>query len=350
MTAWRTYADPAVLDPARSADEQVFAGRTLRESVTFEEALTGAPTGIVVPLVGVDDLGGFAAVQADTGTTVLDVVDVDDSIPGPWEWDLVALAASLGERSIRALAEGYQEGVGALGREPLHSARDRAVSIAGRLARGLDAEGQADAARRLVGKGPEPQLRPDRVAARWGRPVDGRPALGDLGRELAQYRESVTDPVAALLGHYRLADGLVSDDGRLLVLLARGDRDVLVLEARPVAASTWEPRAGAWRAGSDVQRVLLARETVPLAPPAMLGWSTSPDGAVSRVWARVRASDRVRSESRRSGGRRRAHDAGVVLGLVHSLGGDAGMLAGYLGRSGRFADALVEAAGRAPRR
>lgn len=343
MTPWRTYADPVTLDPDRSADEQVFAGRTLRESVSFRDALTATPTGIVVPLVSVTDLAGIGPIQTDAGTTVLDLLDVDDALPGPWEWDLVGLARSLGERSVRSLAQGYQEGVAAIGREPLHSARARAIAVATRLARGLDGENYEEAARRLVGKGAQPELRADRVAARWGRPIEGRASLADLGRELAQYRETVAEPVASLLGHYRLADALVSDDGRLLVLMAHGNRDVLLLEALPVSTSTWEPRAGAWRAGSDVQRVLLARETVPLAPLSMLGWSTSPDGAVARAWSRARGSDRAHTEAKKSGNRRKAHDAGVVLGMVHALGGDAGLLSGYLGRSDRFADALVEA-------
>lgn len=343
MTPWRTYADPAVIDSQRSADEQVFAGRTLRDLVTFGEALTGVPTGIVVPLIGISDIGGVGAVDGDAGAPVLDVLDVDDALPGPWEWDVVGLAGSLGERAIRALAEGYQQGVAAIGREPLHSARGRALAIAGRMARGEDALSYPDGVRRLVGKGAQPELRADRVAARWHQPVSGRPPLSDLAREFAQYRETVSESVAALLGNYRVADALVSEDGRLMVLLARGQRDVVLLEALPVSASTWEPRAGAWRAGSDVQRVLLARETVPLAPLTMLGWSTSPDGAVSRVWSRARGSDRSKRDAKGSGTRRRAHDAGVVLGLVHALGGDAGMLSGYLGRSGRFADALVDA-------
>ena len=345
MTPWRTYADPAQLDPARSADEQVLAGRTLRDTVSFHEALTGSPTGIVVPLVGLRDITGVSAVESDAGSVVLDVLDVDDALPGPWEWELGRVAEGLGERSVRALAEGYQEGVAAVARESLHAARGRALTIASRLGRGYDGDGYASAARRLVGKGARPELRPDRVAARWQRPVAGRVQLTDLAREFAQYRETVAEPVAALLGHYRPVDALESDDGRLLVLLAHGDRDVLVLEALPVTASSWEPRVGAWREGSDVQRVLQARETIPLVPLLMPGWSTSPDGSVARAWARARGSGQVRDTAGKSGSRRRAHDAGVIMGLVHALGGDAGMLSGYLGRSGRFADALVEAAG-----
>lgn len=345
MTPWRTYADPAQLDPARSADEQVFAGRTLRDAVPFREALTGSPTGIVVPLTGLRDIGGVGAVTTGAGAAVLDVVDVDDALPGPWEWELCHVAGGLGERSVRALAEGYQEGVAALARAPLHSARARAVQIASRLARGQDGEDDAQTARRLVGKGAIPALRPDRVAARWQCPVARRASPLDLGREFAQYRETVAESVAALLSNYRIVDALESAEGHLSVLLAHGDRDVIVLEAVAVTASSWEPRAGAWREGSDVQRVLQARETVPLVPLTMLGWSTSPDGAVARAWSRARGVAGSRDATAKSGGRRRAHDAGVVLGLVHALGGDAGMLSGYLGRSGRFADALVDAVG-----
>ena len=347
MTPWRMYADPAVLDPDRSAKELHRAGRLLRGDLPFGEVLllpdddVPATTGLVVPLVARDDDDTVGVVETATGRSVLDVVDVDDSLPGPWEWDVMRLAHPLGKRSlVRAFAAGYQEGVATMAEQPLHARHSRASEVSARLARGLAGASPAAAEARLVKDSAAPRLRPDEVARRWQTSVAA--PLSDTAREWAQYRETVTEPHATLLAHYAVIEALGAEDGRLMVLAGRGRGDVLLLEAMPVGPSTLEPRVGAWRAGSDIQRVLLSRETVPLAPQDMLGWSTSPDGAVARVWARARALPR-KGAGQLGGARRRAHVMGVVLGLIHGIGGDAHMLSGYLGQSERFGDALADA-------
>jgi hypothetical protein len=283
---------------------------------------------------------------------VLDAADVDDALPGPWEADLIALARTeaSGAKAVLALAEAYQRAVGAVADEPLHAARAEAGRRARRLAAGVprDAARSADTAvRRLVSSGT--RLRRNRVAEGWSvrpggsaePPLSGSVAdAPDPTVEMAQYRESLSEPGAQLLVQYALADAVVSDDGRMLALLARGADDVLLLEGRPVAPSTREPQWGAWRDGSDVHRVLLARETIPLVPVELGGWSTSADGSVARVWSRAR----IATESLALGGRReRARSLGTALGLIHAVNGDAAALAGYLGRSRAFPEALREA-------
>jgi hypothetical protein len=287
------------------------------------------------------------AVAGPTGV-VLDAVHVDDSLPGPWEADLIdlALRRDMGGRAVEEMATGYQQGVAAIAADPLHSARADALSRSRRLADGVDADAaqSADtAARRLVASGA--RLRRDRVEARWGCAVDD---VADLGSEVAQYRESLPEADARLLAQYRVADALAGGDGRLLILLARGSDsdDVLLLEATAALPSTREDAFGAWRDGSDVQRVLLAREAVPLVPAEFAGWSTSADGAIARVWSRARAAT-ARPDL---GGRRaRARRLGVALGLLHAANADAASLAGYLGHSRKFPsavrDAVLEARG-----
>lgn len=360
MTPWRTYADPPVVDPEIPAKEQRRLGRAQRDATSFADVLVPPgeqmppTTGIVVPMIGACGAlspGGsvkpslsdsFGPVSLGEGRVVLDVVDVDDALPGPWEWEVVALARAMGGRAAaRAFGEGYQDAVGQIAEQPMHGVRGRAVAMAERLARGLTPATPAGAAARLVREGGDPRLRPERLAQRWGSRVD--PVVG-IEREVAQYRETVAEAEATLLARYRVADALGAPDGRLMVLLDRGaPGDVLLIEAMPVGPSPLEPTVGAWRSGSDVQRVLLARETLPLAHPELLGWSTSPDGAIARVWARPRAlrSKRVPDLGQR---RRRARAIGTIVGLVHASGSDASWLAGYLGRSARFPEALGDAA------
>ncbi len=337
MTSWRTYADPPASDPTLSRAERKGRARALRDELPFAEALSTAGTGYVVWMCA----DALDAVAGPTGTA-LDAVHVDDALPGPWETDLIDLALhqGMGGRAAESMAEGYQQGLAAVAAEPLHAAQAEALRRSRRLAAGVTAEAAQStttAVRRLVSSGA--RLRRDRAEAHWGCAAE---AIGDLGSEMAQYRESLPEHDARLLAQYRVADAVAGEGGRLLVLLARGTDgdDVLLLEATATHPSTRESSFGAWRDGSDVQRVLLAREAVPLVPAEFAGWSTSADGAVARVWSRARLAVEVPD----LGGRRaRARRLGTVLGLLHAATGDAASLSGYVGHSRKFPLAVRDA-------
>lgn len=403
-TPWRTYADPAVIDPAPTLAERKQFGRALRRTTPFDQtlaidarmrgselpgmgelaaAISRAPkSGLVVSLVGDIAVPTIGAVDSGDGT-LLDVLNVDDALPGPWEYDVLRLAVSIGcavpkrrdrSNALRTLAEGYRDAVQRMAREPLHTARASAREASRKLARDARPSNYAEAERRFARKG---ALALDRLAAAWQSPVTTAPE--EMVREFAQYRETAADADAALLSRYRLADAAVAADGRVAVLLTRGGvHDALLLRASPVRESPLEAALGAWREGSDIQRVLWARELLPLAPPDLLGWSTSADGAIARVWSRGRSTPasgksetgkggRAKSGGAKSGGAKdggaksggaksgraktnagsltpkRARAFGTVLGLVHAGSGDAAMLAGYLGESAAFGNALAEA-------
>ena len=337
MTPWRTYADPPMSDPALGREERRAQARARRDEVDFASALTGNATGYVVWMCA----DALDLVEGPRGP-IIDAAQVDDALPGPWEADLLDLAhrRALEGRSVEALAAGYQEAVVALADEPLVAVRAGALRRSRRLAEDVDAAAaqSADTAvRRLVAPGA--RLRRDRVIQRWGCEAQ---SVDDLGAEIAQYRESLPESHARLLAHYREADALISEDGRLLVLMSRGSDgdDVLLLEGTPAQISPREAAFGAWREGSDVQRVLLAREAVPLVPAEVAGWSTSPDGMTARAWSRARAAKSLPDWGSK---RARAYRLGSALGLLHALSGDAASLAGYLGRSKRFPRAVREA-------
>lgn len=336
MTPWRTYADPPQADPSLSRADRREQARALRDDLGFDEALRSSGTGFVVWMCS----DALDAVASPAGIT-LDAAHVDDALPGSWERDLLDLARTRAPspRAAQALAEGYQEGVGWVATVPLHEARAEALGRARRLAtdvRAGAAQSVATATRRLVSR--DARVRPDRAAARWGSQVE---LVADPGAEVAQYRESLPEPVARMLAQYQVSDAVSGSDGQLLVVMARGSDadDVVLLEALPAHPSTREPSMGAWRDGSDVHRVLLAREAVPLVPAEFAGWSTSADGSISRVWSRARASsDAVDLGGRRASARR----WGAALGLLHAASSDAASLAGYVGRSRRFAAAVSD--------
>lgn len=336
-TPWRTYADPPQSDGALDAAQRRSRGRERRHDVDFDDALDDNASGYVVWMCA-DALGAVQGPRAP----IIDALAVDDALPGPWEADLLDLARRRGLTggAAEVMAQAYQAAVAAIAAEPLHAVRAAALRRASRLAKDIEPAAVASseaAVRRLVsGKSAPAQLRSDRVSLRWG--AEAGPAQ-DLGAELAQYRESLPEPTARLLAQYRVADALADSAGRVLILMARGQGtdDVILLEAAPAEASSREDDYGAWRDGSDVQRVLLARESVPLIPSEFAGWSTSADGATARVWSRARAAKSLPDWGPK---RARARALGSALGLLHATTGDAASLAGYLGHSSRFPEAV----------
>lgn len=337
MTPWRTYADPPQSDPGVNRADRRARARALRDDVDFADALGSNASGYVVWMCA-ESLG---AADGPRGP-IVDALHVDDALPGPWEADLLDLARrhDFTGRAAEAMAQGYQQAIATIAAEPLHASRSAALRQSGKLAKGIDPAAAASAAgaiRRLVAPGS--RLRRDRVSKRWGSEVATAP---DLGPELAQYRESLPEPTARLLGQYRVADALKGASGMVLVLMSRGDEgdDVLLIEGAPAAASSRESEYGAWRDGSDVQRVLLARESVPLVGAEFAGWSTSADGATARAWSRARATKALPDWGSR---RNRGRTLGAALGLLHATSGDAASLAGYLGHSSRFPAAVRDA-------
>ena len=377
MSPWREYADPEAADAAGDRREE---GRALRRTVPFDVALAlpelsawdqpdafaaavaaEARTGMVTACIG----NAPAGVVREPGLPgrMLDVLDVDDALPGPWEYDVLMLAAGLAGESrprrrreiARRAGEAYRDAVRALARHPLHARRAEALGRAAALGAKRDGSvGSAEAVGVFVR---DDRIRRSRADARWARATGAEVSSAeDPERELSLYRESLSERDAMLLASYRVADAYADARGHAMVLLARGGtpRDQLLLEAVPAGPSTLEPAFGVWRLGSDVHRVLSMRSTVPLVPPELSGWSTSVDGSLGRVWQRARAGQAVRSDGDpgRQAGRLGRSDGdpirrAALLGLVHACTGDAAMLAGYLGSSAAFPDAVAEAAQRA---
>ena len=374
LTPVRPYADPPPLSVDAHASHAL--GRQRRRDVGFDDLLAGVGdavgasavaaalvstprSGLDVMLVGSGGLDAIVPVVSG-GATLLDVAMVDDALPGPFEIDIAVLGGDLARCASRkrrhdvaaAFVKGYRRAVHALAETPAHAIGDRArmESVAA-----LD-----DARRRLstpaawtysgavdrlcATRDGHPRLRRSRVRALTGQEVDA-PA-DDPARELAQVRETLPDPEAAWLASYRVADALDLAGGDRIVLLAGATHDDRVILAGAAShPSTLEPALGAWRQGSDLQRVLLARSIAPIAPAGASGWSTSPDGAIARAWARLRtpATPGRTFMPRDRDLEHWARACGITVGLVHGHTGDVHALAGYLGRSGKAERALAAA-------
>ena len=315
---------------------------------------------------------------------VFDLNDFDETTPGPFEWDVKRLAASVAvagrsigfggkqcARAAAASAEGYRTTLGAGAKlDPLDVWYFRVeLDLIGRLA--------GDAGR----KGPTKQIAAAKAAAgrknRLGalakltEVVDGqrrirhRPPLvrrlaGDeLESELHRvraffegYLDSVTADRRHLLLRYRVADlgvkvvGVGSVGTRCLIaLLESGDEEPLFLQLKQAGPSVLEEFTGDRVAGQHGRRVVEGQQLVQSAVDMFLGWShyegesDTTDYYVRQLWdGKASAAVEELGPKRLA---RYARLCGAVLARAHARSGDATAISGYLGDDDTFDRAIT---------
>lgn len=390
----RTYADPPRPDVRVPADERIRGGRSRRADVGFDMSLAPPAPGSGAPGEEVGSLTAWIAAAMERSRSdvdvmltldprvhlvesadrvVADLVNVDAALPGPFELDVLLAAhaclpplAGRGRRrraaALAALGHSYADAVAAIAEVPLHDARTVAARLSAAAVRSGRAQPRADAVatfthatRALVRGGRDPRLRRGRLARWFG--TEALDAPRDADREFVQYRDTLSELDALALSGYRFVEAcdvptatpardarVEQAGGRIVLLAGPSSGDVVLLEGREVTDSPGEPGLGAWRDGSDIQRVLSARSRVGVAGEAYLGWSTRPDGRQPRVWSRLRLGARAGATPLVSADPVvHASVVGTVLGLSHALTGDAYVLRGYVGKGPGFARALTAA-------
>ncbi|MEU4292328.1 DUF2252 domain-containing protein [Kribbella sp. NPDC026596] len=357
--------------------------------------LAGTPTsGITVQVCGDAHLVNFGLFASPERDLVFDVNDFDETLPGPWEWDVKRLAASvaiaarqkgLGHDQQRAAAwltvRGYREamldfaGLATIELWYLHMSSDQLNDIARRL----EAEFGVKA----------PKLAPDRLEKIFAR-AKARNSLGALARlcrsdgttvrlasrppllvpvrqlwaaddanrvaagvQLAfdRYRASLGDDRRALLDQYEIVDmarkvvGVGSVGTRCFVVLMRGKSqdDVLFLQVKQAEESVLEP----YLTGSGYQnhgrRVVAGQRLLQALSDEFLGWSTAPSGNdyyVRQLWDMKGEIDPAKLTPGGLG----IYGAlcGWTLARAHGRGGDEVAIAGYLGKSDTFDHAIAD--------
>jgi hypothetical protein len=114
--------------------------------VMTEDLATTPATGIMVQLCGDSHLANFGAYLSPERRVLFDATDFDQTLPGPWEWDVKRLAASimvagrtycLGEAAARdavgAAVRSYRARMAAfasMGEQAVWYARVRAATVA----------------------------------------------------------------------------------------------------------------------------------------------------------------------------------------------------------------------------
>ena len=338
-------------------------------------------TGMTVQACGDMHVANFGVFASAERTLVFGINDFDETLPGPWEWDLKRLAASavvcgrflggdrvLCEESARAVVKSYRKRMreyaemnyldvwyariderDVLNAQPSPMARKRAKqAIAKAKKRGhlqvLDKMAE------LVGNQHRIiEVRPFIVRETHGE--SGRPIEEGLELFLQNYFPSVPDDRKGLLARYRILDvarkvvGVGSVGTRCWVVLMQGNEidDPLFLQVKEAQASVLAPYAGASGYANDGQRVVVGQRIIQGAPDIFLGWGEA-DGHhfyVRQLRDMKGGADLDRETATVEGLPHYSALCGWALALAHAKSGDPAMLAGYLGKSGVIDEAIA---------
>ncbi|MFF7852906.1 DUF2252 family protein [Streptomyces sp. NPDC007904] len=345
-------------------------------------------TGLTVQLCGDAHLLNFRLLASPERHLVFDINDFDETLTGPFEWDVKRLAASF---AIAGRANGFRAEeqddvvrtcVGAYRRRMREFAgmrtldiwyaqddadrmRDLMASSMDRAARRRTAEATARARTRthLRAFGKLTRGTPDgrRIAPDPPLVTPLRDLLDDPSAEekglrevLDGYTRSLSSERRHLLRHYHLADvarkvvgvGSVGTRCWIVLLLGRDDDDPLLLQAKEAQESVLAPHTDGERYDNQGRRVVAGQRLIQTTGDILLGWTHAVglDGRPRDFYVRQLHDWKgvARPETMDPGLLRLfARLCGASLARAHARSGDPIALAAYLGRGDRFDRALA---------
>lgn len=340
-------------------------------------------TGLTVQLCGDAHIANFGMFASPERTLLFDLNDFDETHPGPFEWDVKRLAASavLTARSngwgspvqrtvARACATAYREAMRSFAEmttlDVWYSRLD--VTNIGRLARSLDPEAAlARVERSIAGARRRTNLQAmeklTTVVSGERRFVEDPPLLVRVSEEQAEllgmdainaYRTTLVSDRATLLDQFHVVDvarkvvGVGSVGTRCYVLLMQGvdGRDPLMLQIKEATASVLEPYTGPSEYDHHGARVVAGQRLLQAASDIFIGWTSATDahGVVHDSYVRQLRDMKFSpdlSALDEPGLEMLLHASGWTLARAHARSGDRLAIATYLGRSGRFDDAVA---------
>jgi uncharacterized protein (DUF2252 family) len=353
--------------------------------------LAGAPrTGLEVQLCGDAHLSNFGGFAAPDRRLVFSINDFDETLPGPFEWDVKRLVASFAvagrDRGFDAkqrhsinqvVARSYREairGFAEMSNLDLWYARIDVDEIAALAAR----HGTAKQQRRLEHNVAKARAKDSmRAFSKLTTVVDGERKIASdpplivpieelaSGAEPAEieefvrgvirsYRRTLSTDRRRLLERFRYAHaarkvvgvGSVGTRAWIVLMLGRDETDPLFLQVKEAQASVLEPFLGRSTFAKHGQRVVEGQRLMQAASDIMLGWiriggvdGVSRDFYIRQLWD-GKGSALVETMNP-SAMTVYAQVCGRALAKAHARSGDAIAITSYLGAGDTFDRALA---------
>ena len=272
-------------------------------------------TGIRVQLSGDAHLSNFGGLATPERNVIFDINDFDETLPGPWEWDLKRLASSfvvamrennIGDDVARDVAvrcaRNYRKAMHAFAAmNPLDLWYRR--YDAKEFFAGVSDPVMQDRVRRRVEKISK-RRGSDVVYPKLTQVVAGESAIKDVPPMifhpehslapkfradaeliLNNYRETLPDERKVLFDRYKFVDAAIKVVGvgsvgtRCWIVLLMSEQDEpLFLQLKEASASVLAPYAGKSVYSHGGQRVVVGMRLVQAASDVFLGWTSGPHG------------------------------------------------------------------------
>ena len=343
-------------------------------------------TGIWPQICGDAHLSNFGAYGAPDRGLVFDINDFDETLQGPWEWDLKRLAASFaitarnsridGERELSGLVvTSYRDAMQRIAEMPTLDAwylriefediltaftpdmSKKDLKRASKWATKTKAKGSlyafgqlgevTPAGVRIVSQPPD--VIPLRVLTEH---LDSDQIRSQIDGALKAYVGSLPDHMAALVSRYRLADialkvvgvGSVGTRCFIVLLEGKGQDDLLFLQVKEATGSVLESVLAASRYSEAGRRVVEGQRLMQTATDSFLGWTTDEKSGRSYYWRQLKdmkGAPDVESMDVDSLSRF-ARLCGLTLARSHARSSRAGDIAAYIGKGDALATAIAE--------
>jgi uncharacterized protein (DUF2252 family) len=334
-------------------------------------------TGLHAQLCGDAHLLNFGGFATPERRLLLDINDLDETLPGPWEWDLKRLAASFvfaarsngfsaADQREAALAcvRSYREHMAEYGDMPVLDVwyarlqiSDVMTALHDKATRGRLKKQIKKALARGVPEHEFPKL----AEAHGGHYLirDTPPLIyhhphinatrRNLEQALARYRETLAPERRVLLDRYQLIDFAlkvvgVGSVGTLcaVALMMAADDDPLFLQIKEAGPSVLEAYAGKSKYAHHGQRVVAGQHLMQAASDIFLGWTQGQAGRHfyirqlrdMKIKPLVELFNPVTMLDY-------AMMCGWTLARAHARSGDPAMIAGYMGKSDVFDKAIA---------
>ena len=295
-------------------------------------------TGLTVQLCGDAHVANFGLFASPERRTVFDINDFDETLPGPWEWDIKRLAASIeicgrtvgfskGERkdAVKACARRYRQAMrefaemGNLEVWYAHLDVDHLMQMYSENLTDLDTKAAKKLLKKAQGKDSARAIRkltevvdgnlrfisnpplivPMRdliyedlaqkagadAAATFTRAFDNQAIEFRMSVILAQYLKSLAPDKRHLIGSYIPVDmarkvvgvGSVGTRAWVIVLKGADEHDPLVLQVKEAQESVLERFVGKSTYAQSGKRVVEGQRAMQTASDVLLGWCRVPD-------------------------------------------------------------------------
>jgi len=350
----------------------------------------GPRTGLHAQLCGDAHLSNFGVFAAPDRRLVFSINDFDETLRGPFEWDVKRLAASF---AVAGREFGYDEGARrAMVLDTVREYRQAMASFA--TMRNLDVwYTRLDVAGRITGFGSrvapkkmrqlQSEIAPAhtkdamRALAKLCTPVDGelrfigRPPLitpieevlpgaekdhfeHTIRNMMATYSRSLPWDRRTLLQSYRYVHsarkvvgvGSVGTRAWIVLLLGQDESDPLFLQFKEAQPSVLEPFLGKSAFDQHGQRVVEGQRMMQAASDIMLGWGRveaidgeTKDFYIRQMWDAKASAELEHMDA--AGLRAYGRACGWTLARAHARSGDRVAIAAYLGSGDVFDRALA---------